>query len=441
VLVRTSKAIAAIAILLALGLGVAWGQAQQQPTTQKKVKDQGEYDLYMAITKEANAEAKLKLLDQWKEKYPATDFQLERLAFYLDAYQRLNRPAEIVSTAKSILEIEPRNLRVLSAVAYFTLNLPKPAPDDLSAGERAAKGVLGVLDAEFVAEKKPANVSEADWNKAKTATEAMAYRTLGWVAMQRKDNEAAEKSFARSLELNPEQGEISYWLGGVILAQKKPERQADALFHFARAAAYTGPGALSPQGRQQVEAYLAKAYRTYHGEDEAGLKALHELARANLLPPAGFKIKSRDEIEAEKREALAKADPALALWVSIKENLTGEGGEKYFQDNMKDALVPPENMPAFKGTLIRSDPVKNPKKLVLRITDPEKPEVTLILEEALTGVAEPGTALQFRGAPTSFTKEPFMVTFDVEKDKVTGWPAPTPTKKAPPAKKGVVKKK
>jgi uncharacterized protein HemX len=45
VLVRTSKAIAAIAILLALGLGVAWGQAQQQPTTQKKVKDQGEYDL------------------------------------------------------------------------------------------------------------------------------------------------------------------------------------------------------------------------------------------------------------------------------------------------------------------------------------------------------------------------------------------------------------
>lgn len=435
-LVRISKAIVVVALGLAWGLAVAWGQAQAQ-----NWKDRAEYDLYMAISKEANAEARLKLLEQWQEKYPATDFKLLRLQAYSVAYQQLNRTADVISTARAILEIQPRDVRMLSTVAYFTTTLPKPAADDLSAGQKAAHGVLGGLDAEFAAEKKPGNVSEADWKKNRVAAEAMAHRTLGWVAMQRKENEPAEKAFAKSLELNPEQGEISYWLGMVILGQKKAERQSDALFHFARAAIYTGAGALSPQGRQQVDAYLTKAFRTYHGEDEAGLKDLHELAKSNAFPPADFKIKSRDEIEAEKREALAKADPALALWVSIKENLTGEGGEKYFQDNMKDALVPPENMPAFKGALIRSDPVKNPKKLVLRITDPEKPEVTLILEEALTGVAEPGTALQFRGAPTSFTKEPFMVTFDVEKDKLTGWPAPTPTKKTPPAKKGVVKKK
>jgi hypothetical protein len=258
--------------------------------------------------------------------------------------------------------------------------------------------------------------------------------------MQRKEYEAAEKAFAKTLEVNPEQGEVSYWLGTVIVAQKKPERQSDALFYFARAATYTGTGALSPQGRQQVEAYLAKAYRNYHGEDEAGLKGLHELAKSNVFPPSGFKIKTRDEIEIEKREALAKADPGLALWVSIRENLTEEGGQKYFAENMKEAMIPPENMPPFKATLISHEPAKNPKTLVLGIQDPQKADVTLKLEEPLTGVAPAGTAIQFRGAPESFTKEPFMVTFQVEKDNVKGWPAPPPpakkaTKKAAPKKK------
>lgn len=435
-LVRTSKAIVAGTVSLALGLGVAWGQAQPK----QNWKDRAEYDLYEAITKAANAEARLKLLDQWKEKYPNTDFQLLRLQAYVGAYQQLNRIPDLLATARSILEMQPKDIRMLSTVAYYTTVLPKPSPDDLSAGQKAAQGVLELLDAEFTPEKKPANVTEADWKKSRVAAEAVSYRTLGWVAMQRKDHEAAEKAFTKTLELNPEQGEVSYWLGTVIVAQKKPERQSDALFHFARAGTYTGTGALSPQGRQQVEAYLAKAYRNYHGEDEAGLKELHQLAKASVFPPPGFKIKSRDEIEIEKREALAKADPALALWVSIKENLTEQGGDKYFVENMKDALIPPENMVPFKATLISHEPAKNPKILVLGIEDPQKADVTLKFEEPLPGVAPPGTALQFRGAPESFTREPFMVTFVVEKENLAGWPAPPPpAKKAP--KKAAPKKK
>lgn len=436
-LVRRSKAIVAVALGVALGLGIAWGQAQPQ----QNWKDRAEYDLYMSITKEANAEARLKLLDQWKEKYPNTDFNLVRLQTYAGTYQQLGRTAELIAAARSILEIQPKDIRMLSTVAYFTTILPKPSPDDLGAAEKAAQGVLAGLDAEFTPEKKPANVSDADWKKSRVAAEAMAYRTLGWVAMQRKQYEPAEKAFSKTLELNNEQGEVSYWLGTVIVAQKKPERQSEALFHFARAAAYAGAGALNPQGRQQVEAYLAKAYRNFHGEDEAGLKDLHELTKANVFPPAGFKIKSRDELEVEKREALAKADPALALWVSIKENLTEDGGQKYFAENMKDALIPPENMVPFKGTLISHEPAKNPKTLVVGIQDPQKADVTLKLDEPLTGAAPAGTALQFRGAPESFAREPFMVTFQAEKANITGWPAPTPPAKKAPAKKAPAKKK
>ena len=434
-LVQKSNAIVAVVLGLALGLGAAWGQAQKK----QEWKDHAEYDLYMAITKEANAEARLKLLDHWKEKYAATDYALLRLQTYLATYQQLGRTADILSTARTMLESQPKDIRILSTVAYFTTILPKPAADDLAAGEKAAQGVVGLLDAEFTPDKKPANVSEADWKKSRTATEAMAHRTLGWVAMQRKDFAAAEKALTQTLQVNSEQGEVSYWLGQVILYQKKAERQVDALFHFARAATYTGAGALSPQGRQQVEAYLAKAYRAYHG-DESGLKEVHDLARANVFPPQGFTIKSAAEIDADKREALAKADPALALWVSIRENLTEQGGDKYFAESMKDALIPPENMVPFKATLISHEPAKNPKTLVLGIQDPQKADVTVKLEEALTGAAPAGTAIQFRGAPESFTREPFMVTFQVDKENLKGWPAPAPpAKKAP--KKAAPKKK
>ncbi len=47
-----------------------------------------------------------------------------------------------------------------------------------------------------------------------------------------------------------------------------------------------------------------------------------------------------------------------------------------------------------------------------------------------------GTEIEFEGVPASFTKEPFMVTFDVEKAKIEGLKMEAaPVKKAAPKKK------
>ena len=75
---------------------------------------------------------------------------------------------------------------------------------------------------------------------------------------------------------------------------------------------------------------------------------------------------------------------------------------------------------------------------VLDLDGGDNPEVTLKLENPLPGKAEKGTEIQFQGVPSAFTKEPFMLTFDVDrKDKIEGWPAQA----APPAKKRVVARK
>ncbi len=190
--------------------------------------------------------------------------------------------------------------------------------------------------------------------------------------------------------------------------------------------------------RKQMRVYVEKAYTTFHGKDPEGQEKLCDQAKAQALPPADFKILSSHEIAAEKEKELAARDPQLAFWLKVKEALTEAGGQTYFDAGMKDALVPPEGAPPLKGKLVRHTPAKNPKELVLALADDTTPEVTIKLDNPMVGAAPEGTVLQFRGVPKLFTREPFMVTFESEKEQVTGWPAPV-SKKAP-AKKAVKKK-
>ncbi len=90
---------------------------------------------------------------------------------------------------------------------------------------------------------------------------------------------------------------------------------------------------------------------------------------------------------------------------------------------MKDAALPggAEGIAKFKGTLISMTPAVRPKELILGIENPSVPDVTLKLDSALPGKMEPGAQIEFAGVAKSYTKEPFMVTFAVEKSALSGW--------------------
>jgi hypothetical protein len=260
-----------------------------------------------------------------------------------------------------------------------------------------------------------------------------AHKTLSFIAMQKKQPEAAEQELMKCLTEDPNQAQCSYDLGNAILAQKKLERQSEVLYHWARATSLTGPQAIPEPLHKQVDAFFVKSYTTFHGPDDAGLKELRVLAVTQPMPPAGFKIKNKNEIEAEKEEQAAKDNPQLALWKSVKDQLIAANGEQYFTEQMKDHAVP-----KLKGKLVSMKPAIRPKELVLAIQTTDTPEVTLKLENPLPGKADKGTELQFEGTATEFTKDPFMLTFVVDtKDKIEGWPAQAapPAKKRPTAKK------
>jgi tetratricopeptide (TPR) repeat protein len=421
-----NRVTASFLFLTVLGVGTALAQPKE-----KKVKDQQEYDLYKNSTTTTDAAKRLPFLDQWKEKYPDSDFKEERLVIYQTTYQALGQTAKAVETAKEILAMDSKEVNALYFLTMYGQIQP-PTPDSMASGEKAAQSLL-------VAEK-PAAVKDDDWKKIKADMTFKAHKTLAFIAMQKKQPEAAEQELAKCLTEDPSQAQCSYDLGNAILAQHKMERQSEVLYHWARAGSLTGPGAIPEPNHKQVDAFFVKQYSAFHGPDDAGLKDLRAQAVAQPMPPAGFKIKNKNEIAAENEEKAAKADPQLALWKSIKDQLTADAGQQYFDSSVKGAALPggANGVTKFKGTLISQKPALNPKELVVGITKPDTPEVTLKLETALRGKADPGTVIEFEGVPSAFAKDPFMLTFDVDsKDKIAGWPAQAATtaKKRPPVHK------
>ncbi len=408
------------------------------PAAQKNWKDRAEYDLYEAITKETTPSKRLELLNSWKEKYALSDFSDARQQLFMSTFSLVGRPGDALATAGEILAKEPNNLQALSAALTAIFSLQTPTPDHLAIAERASNQVTSNVDALFAADKKPANVSDADWTTAKKSLQLLSQNALAYVAWRQNNLEKAEAEFTKSLELDPNQGQVSYWLSNVILAERKPEKYPAALFDMARAAAYDGAGSLNATGRQQVLSSFQKTYSTYHGTAEGADQVLAQ-AKTAALPPNGFTIPSKADIQAKQMQAeeeLRKANPQLALWKSVKDALLGPGAQEYFNTHMKGAEIP-----ELKGKLIEAKPESRPKTLILAIENGTTPDATLNFEEALPGKMEPGAELSFKGIASGYTANPFIVTFDVEKKNVTGWKGVTtpvrraPVRKAPAAKK------
>jgi tetratricopeptide (TPR) repeat protein len=425
-----------------LTLFLLWPVAQnpcaaQAPAEQpkKQMKDREEYDLFQSILKEGNPTRKLQLLDQWKQKYPDTAFKEERLQMYIQTYQQANQPAKAVETANELLAIAPDNFTANYTIAALTPFLNSNDQKVWDNGVKAANTVLQNLDQQFAPDKKPANVSDADWANGKKAAEFVAHQMLGWADMMEKKNEEAEQEFTKALQVNPQAAQVSYWLGSVVLAEKNPAKNTLALFSFARAAAYDGAGALPPAGRQQIDAYLTKVYKTYHGDDPKGLSDLKALAKSQPLPPPDLNIKSAEEVKAEKEEELKKTNPKLAIFVQIKEGLTGSDSASFWA-NMKGTA-----MPSLRGTVVSAKPEVKPKVVEVAMTQSTTPEVTITLPETPARCKlEPGAQIDFEGAEAKeFTPNPFMI--KMEGGKITSGctEAPAPVRKAP-AKKSVKKK-
>src|SRR5690348_4470027 len=183
------------AMALVAGLAVTAGavRAQAQETKEKKVKDQGEFDLYNNVVKETDPAKKLQYLNQWVDKYPESDYYEEQLRFYGD----LNQPAKVMELAPKVLAKNPKSFVALYLVTDNVRKVPNVTDDQLAFGRKSAQTLLDNLDG-----LKPANVSDDAWKQNRPVVENLAKGTIMWIttkpatdAVAKKDYVAAEQAF------------------------------------------------------------------------------------------------------------------------------------------------------------------------------------------------------------------------------------------------------
>jgi tetratricopeptide (TPR) repeat protein len=416
--------LAAAAALLSGGVFVAMAQ-------EKKVKDQGEFDIYTAAAKETDPQKKIQYLLQWKEKYPTSDYKEDRQVMIVMGYQGLRQGDNMWSAAVELLNMNPASIPAVYFLTSLTTSLNKTDAEHLDTGEKASRALLGKID-EMLAKSNAAPEAKA---KEKLSYETLARRTLGWIEMSRKNNEKAEQEFTDLIKLNPNSGQVPYWLGTVILAQKKPEKQVAALWQFARAANYKGEDALPEASRTQLQGFLERNYVAFRGKKE-GLQEMIDRAMKEPFAPADFRIKSVNEEAVEAYNKLLQEDPQKATWLNVRNKLIAEG-DAYFDSDMKGAALP-----KLKGKVVSMNPPTKPKEIEVAIFT-EDGELKLVLDAPFPNPAEIGTVIEFEGTePKSWTKEPFQVVGAIEKAKITGWPAaPKPAPVKPGLRKAPVGKK
>jgi hypothetical protein len=448
----STKKFGVAATVIALAFGLVLGLTAQTPApTQEKKKDwknQMEYDLYDAFQKAATPAAKLTALEKWKQAFPDSDYAEDREEVgFLATYQQLMQWRQVIDTAQGILKTKPNDVPALTAILEAVQKIKPPTPGDLDLLEKTANYMWDNLDTIYAASNKPPAMKEDDWAKVKPQMKPYLVQALLWVVATRKDNVRAQTDLAALLKKDPTQAQVSYALGGAILAvaiaNKKPDDQPAALYHFARAAAYDGQNSLPADNRKAVQTYLSKAYTTYHGSTD-GLDMLLAAAKNSPFPPADFKILSTVDIATAKAKADAEAaakDPMMTFWVKfLKEPILKE--DAYFDMNVKDAALPggANGVMKFKGKIVSMTPATRPKEIILAIEKPGVGDAKLTLETALPGKMEAGEELQFEGVAKSYTKEPYMITFETEAKQIDGWTGKnTPaagTKKGPAATKG-----
>ncbi len=384
---------------------------------EKKVKDQAEYDLIQAIQKEPDAKKKVDLVQQWKDKYPTSDFKIERLKAMIAAQQAAQNAAGMRDAALELIKEDPKDLAGYLYMNLLTLSMADKSEAALANSEKAAESMLELLKT-F---PKPANLTDAQWEAEKKNQQLNSLKSLAFVKMTRNDYPGAEAVYLDILKMAPNLADVSLNAATAVLRQKKEERQATALFHYARAASFSGPGALPEPSKKQAMDFFRKNYILMR-ENDTKIDEFIALTKESAIPPADLKIESVSMVMARELEALKQTNPQLALWITVKKELVGANGETYFTESVKETALP-----KLKGKVISHTPALRPTKVVVALENDTTGEMTLVFTPALAGKADPGTEIEFEnGIPKAFTKDPFMLTVNVEAASLTGWPVATP---------------
>jgi len=426
------KVLVTFALTLA---ALAQGNAQQPadqanpnvPTNQKVIKDQAEFNAYMAALNTADPAQKAAAMEAFVAQYPNSIVKLDALDQAMSAYQASNNAPKLQEIAGRILELNPSNVRALAVMTA----IERAGATAGNAPKIRADGEKGL--AALQTWTKPEGMSDADFQQVKNQMTEIFAGAAGFGALQAKDYAAAKSYYQKSIALDPNNLQDVYQMG-IASLESTP---IDKVGFWYIAKAYN----LAPaQAKGQIGAYGKSKYKKYHGAD-AGWDQFVASTAAQTAPPADIAITPAPTPQELACNVVKDNDPATLSWSDWEYILqyrdAGPTCNKEAADKVWQTIQSKQKDP--KGDAVKLKiPVKvvsaDPNTIQAAITEDNqqsnKADLKITMDKPLTKPPTPASTIEIIGVLSDYTPNPFM--FIMTQGEL-------PVAK-PPAKKGPVRK-
>jgi hypothetical protein len=389
---------------IALAQAAAAGGGAQQIT----IKDPAEYNDYSNAISQSSPAAKASAIEAFLTKYPNSVVKEEMLEQLMAAYQAQNNLDKTVDAAQRLLQLDPNNLRALAITVYIkkaqAAQKSTPADQQPLLDEAAANAQKGL------AAPKPANMSDADFQKLKAATAPIFYSAIAMDDQLKKDYPGAEDNFKKELAAVPPaqtqtgpQLNDTYLLGQAY-AQANPPDLKNAVWFLTRAAAYAPPAA-----KDQIEKAAEYYYNKYHGGMD-GFDQVKSLVTQSVLPPDSYN-------PTPAPPPPSPADQAAKVVASTPDLKTLNLNDKefiLFNGKPEDAAKMWDTMKGQTYEIPGKVVSATPESVQLAVTDDAKAsntaDFTINMKKPLATPPAIGTMVNYVATFDSYSQNPKMIT-------------------------------
>jgi tetratricopeptide (TPR) repeat protein len=399
-------------LLVMLLIGAATGFVQRAssqaaaPATQKKeIKDPAEYNAYVNAIQQQDPNAKAQALEAFIQTYPNSVMKVDAAEQLMAAYQQAGNAQKMIDAANKILQIDPNNVRALAILTYTyratitAQNLQQNLPliqKYATQGEQALPNM-----------PKPDGMSDADFTKLHNELGAIFEGGLGFVALQNKTYPDASTDFRKAVseESQPNIADI-YPLAQADLEAKPMNPEG---FWFIIKAANLAQG----DGKQQILDYGRKKYIRYHGSEQGWQELVNDAtSNSSLMPAQGFTVAAAPPppSPAEQAADLVKSkDPkkmSFAEWQLVLSSGNQTAADTVWNTIKDKAVKLGANVISASASSLQLAGSEDD-------IDAKKADITVSMAKPLPAklVPQPGASIFFQGTVSSYTPNPFMMTF------------------------------
>ena len=263
----------ALALLLTLAAA-----AQQAPSGQKIIKDQAEYNAYMAALNTQDATARAEALESFAQQYPRSVVLVGALQQEMAAWQAAGDSAQVSKVAKRLLAVDSGNVRLLGIVV--ALDRVSAEKGDTAALNEMCIDATGGMRA-VPMWRKPANMTDADFASLSKLMNGIFIGAEGFCAVEEKDYSQARDWLTRAIQIDPANVQDLYQLA--IADLETSPAYADGFWYCARAI-HLAQTAAMPQNASGMVNYCKVKYTSYHGADDGWDAMVAGTAAQDTLP-------------------------------------------------------------------------------------------------------------------------------------------------------------